>query len=306
MMTAYITLAMGMGATVAAAVVTLAVLGAVFGLSLYLGSRVFAVEVDPRIEKILDALPGANCGACGLGGCRAYAEGVVLKGLDTNLCAPGGEEACHAISEIMGVEAETADARVAAVHCKGDATRARERGRYAGVADCRAALVPGAGGGAKLCPYGCLGLGTCVGACPFGALVMGPDGLAQVIEGLCTGCGKCVAACPRGIIQLHSRTQHVFVMCSSHLRAKQAKAACDVGCIACKRCEKACDKFDGIKVVDNLPVIDDEKCRLCAKCVKVCPTATIWSLRKARKALDKKRAEEKRKKANEPAEPCPA
>jgi len=299
--TACITLALGTGATVVAAVVVLAVLGAVFGLSLYIGSRVFAVEVDPRIDAIIDALPGANCGACGLGGCRAYAEGVVLKGMGVDLCAPGGAESCEIVSKIMGVEAGAADPKVAIVHCKGDATRARERGRYAGVADCRGALVAGAGGGAKLCPYGCLGLGTCSRECPFNALVMGPDGLPQVIEKLCTGCGKCVAACPRGIIQLHSKTQHVFVMCSSHLRAKAAKTACDVGCIACKRCEKACDKFEAIKVIDNLPVIDDEICKLCAKCVKVCPTGTIWNLRKARKSLDKKRAEEKK-----PAEPAAA
>ncbi len=287
MTTAYITLAMGTGATIVAAVVTLAVLGAVFGLSLYIGSRVFAVEVDPRIDAIIDALPGANCGACGFGGCRAYAEGVVLKGLPIDMCVPGGAESCEIVSKIMGVEATAADPKVAIVHCQGDATRARERGHYAGVEDCSAALVPGAGGGSKLCQYGCLGLGTCARACPFDALVMGADGLPQVIERLCTGCGKCVVACPRDIIQLHSKTQHVFVMCNSHLRAKAAKTACDVGCTACKRCEKACDKFEAIKVIDNLAVIDDEKCSLCSKCVKVCPTGTIWDLRKARKSIEK-------------------
>jgi len=303
MTTAYITLALGTGATVAAAVAVLAVLGALFGLSLYVGSRVFAVEVDPRIDAILDALPGANCGACGFGGCRAYAEAVVLEGKETGLCAPGGAETCAAVSKIMGVEAASADAKVAVVHCRGDSCSARERGRYAGVGDCRAALVPGAGGGATACAYGCLGLGTCVAACPFGALVMGPDGLPQVIEQLCTGCGKCVAACPRGIIQLHSRKQHVFVLCSSQEKAKAVRAACDVGCIGCKRCEKACEKFEAIKVIDNLAVVDDEKCRNCAKCVAVCPQGTIWNLRKARKALDKKRAEEKTSAEREV--PCP-
>ncbi len=300
---AYTTLALGTGGTVVAAVVTLAVLGAVFGLALYMGSRVFAVETDPRIDEILDVLPGANCGACGLGGCRAYAEGVVMKGLATDLCAPGGAEACEGVSRIMGVEAAAADAKVAVVHCRGDATRARERGRYAGIADCRAALVPGAGGGSTACSYGCLALGTCVAECPFDALVTGPDGFPQVIERLCTGCGKCVAACPRGIIKLHSKKQHVFVMCSSHEKAKGVRAACDVGCIGCKRCEKACEKFEGIKVVDNLAVIDGEKCKSCAKCVKVCPQGTIWNLRKARKSLEKNRTEEQP--AEEPAVPCP-
>jgi Na+-translocating ferredoxin:NAD+ oxidoreductase RNF subunit RnfB len=293
------TLAMGTTGAVVAAIVTLAFLGALFGLLLYLGSRVFAVEVDPRIELILEVLPNANCGACGFGGCRAYAEDVVLKGIGTGLCAPGGEEACHVISAVMGVEAAATEPKVAVVHCRGDSTRARARGRYAGVADCRAALVPGAGGGAKLCPHGCLALGSCVGVCPFDALVMGADGLPQVIESLCNGCGTCVAACPRGIISLHSRKQHVFAMCSSHLRARQAKAACDVGCIACKRCEKACETNGGIKVVDNLPVIDDSKCSSCTKCVETCPTGTIWDLRKAREELA-----EQAKPAGEPVENC--
>ncbi len=94
---AFTILAASDGVPVASAVLVLAGLAAVFGLALYMGSRVFHVEVDPRIDRIIEALPGANCGACGLGGCRAYAEGVVLKGLGTALCAPGGAEACAAV-----------------------------------------------------------------------------------------------------------------------------------------------------------------------------------------------------------------
>lgn len=278
-------------ATVALAILVLAGLGAIFGLLLYMGSRVFHVEVDPRIDRIQDALPGANCGACALAGCRAYAEAIVLKGAGTGLCIPGGAEAAEEIARIMGVEAEAAEPRVAVVHCQGAPSRSRSRGRYAGVIDCRGALVPGAGGGAALCAYGCLGLGTCAEACPFGALVTGADGFPQVIEALCTGCGKCVEACPRGTIELHPRKIHVYVLCRSREKAKAVRAACDVGCIGCKRCVKECQKFEAIQIVDNLALIDDEKCRNCGKCVAVCPRATIWNVRKARKALEKKRQE---------------
>ena len=264
---------------------TLVALGVLFGVGLYVGSRVFKVETDPRIDRILDELPGVNCGACGLGGCRAYAEAIVLKGLAANLCAPGGEEACAKISEIMGIEAAEADPKVAVIHCSGGKARAKSRGEYAGVADCRGALVPGAGGGATACAFGCLGLGTCVEACPFEAIVTGPDGLPQVIERLCTGCGNCVESCPRGLIKIHSRKIHVFVMCSSREKAKAVRQACEVGCTGCKRCEKECKKFEAIWVVDNLAVIDDSKCRNCGLCVKVCPQGTIWTLRKARKAV---------------------
>ncbi len=270
-------------------VLVLAGLGALFGISLYVGSRVFHVDVDPRIERILDALPGANCGACGFGGCRAYADAVVTKGLGTDLCAPGGEEAVGLIAGIMGVDAGSAEPAVAVVHCDGAPARARERGEYAGLLDCRAALLPGAGGGATMCKFGCLGYGTCVEACPFDALVTGPDGLPQVIERLCTGCGLCVEACPRDIIELHSKKVHVFVLCRSHEKPKAVRLSCDIGCIGCKRCEKpdkSC-KFDAIHVVEGLAIIDDEKCTNCGKCVRVCPRATIWNLRKARKSLGK-------------------
>jgi Na+-translocating ferredoxin:NAD+ oxidoreductase RNF subunit RnfB len=37
-------------------------------------SRVFKVEVNPKIEEIAAILPNANCGACGRPGCSGYAE----------------------------------------------------------------------------------------------------------------------------------------------------------------------------------------------------------------------------------------
>jgi RnfABCDGE-type electron transport complex B subunit len=263
------------------AAVLLALVGAFFGLLLYVGSRVFAVEVDPRIDQIEDALSGANCGACGYGGCRAYAEAVATKGEATNLCAPGGADTCGAIAKIMGVEAEAGEAKVAVVHCKGTAEVASQRGAYAGISDCRAALVPAAGGGAKRCPHGCLGLGTCAAACPFDALVMGPDGLPLVIEQLCTGCGKCVDACPRAIIALHPKSQHTFVLCSSHLKGKAQKEACSVGCIGCRKCVKECE-YGAVAVTKFRAQIDDDKRTNCGACVMACPQNIIWSFKKAR------------------------
>jgi len=52
-------------------------LGLFFGASLAYASKKFAVEVDPKIEEILEKLPGANCGGCGYSGCSGYAEAVV-------------------------------------------------------------------------------------------------------------------------------------------------------------------------------------------------------------------------------------
>jgi len=44
-------------------------LGILFGAGLAYASRKFAVEVDPRVQKLVEALPGANCGGCGYPGC---------------------------------------------------------------------------------------------------------------------------------------------------------------------------------------------------------------------------------------------
>ena len=40
-------------------------IGLILGLGLAIASKVMAVPVDEKAEKIAEALPGANCGACG-------------------------------------------------------------------------------------------------------------------------------------------------------------------------------------------------------------------------------------------------
>ncbi|CCX44736.1 electron transport complex RnfABCDGE type B subunit [Prevotella sp. CAG:1031] len=49
---------------------------------------------------------------------------------------------------------------------------------------------------------------------------------------------------------------------------------CDVSCIACGKCAKACP-FEAITVEGNIATIDQEKCRRCRKCVDVCPRNAI-------------------------------
>ncbi len=47
----------------------------------------------------------------------------------------------------------------------------------------------------------CVGCGSCVGVCPFGALSLDGAGKASVSEA-CTACGSCVEACPVGALEL--------------------------------------------------------------------------------------------------------
>ena len=107
---------------------------------------------------------------------------------------------------------------------------------------------------------------------------MNPEtGLPEVDEEKCVACGACVKACPRGIIELRKKGlkgRRVFVSCVNKDKGPVAMKACKSACIGCGKCEKEC-KFDAIKVENNVCYIDFEKCRLCRKCVAVCPTGAI-------------------------------
>jgi len=259
----------------------MAAIGGALGLLLFVASRAFAVQVDPRIEAINAALPGVNCGGCGYPGCSGYAEAVVNEGVAVNLCAPGGAEVAGAVAGVMGVAVDDSDRKVSVLACRGTREFTSDKFEYFGVKDCRAANL--VHGGAKSCRFGCLGLGSCVEACPFDALVMGADGIPHVIEELCTGCGKCVTACPRDLFTLRGEKQNVVVVCASHDPGKIVNRACKVGCIGCRKCEKTC-KFDAIHVVDGLATIDYDKCKHCGACVKACPRGIILNFRGARRA----------------------
>lgn len=253
------------------AIGTMAVLGAVFGLGLAAASKKFAVHTDPRIEDVLEALPGINCGACGYGGCADYAEAVVTKGEASNLCMPGGPATAKGVAEIMGVEALAVVPTKAIVECQREDARP-ERFEYAGLTDCWSANL--LAGGHTPCPYACLGLGTCEAVCPFDAIHMGPAGLPVVDESKCTSCGNCVRACPRGIISIRPDEKSVHILCKSRDKGAVARKLCNRACIACRRCVKECPA-DAIEIVDNLAQIDYEKCKVCGKCVEVCPNKCI-------------------------------
>ena len=100
-------------------------MGILAGVLLTVASKVFAVEVDERVDAIAEALPQANCGACGFSGCADYADAIVNKGAECNLCRPGGEAAAKKIAEIMGVEVTVTEPQVAFVRCSGDCSHTR-------------------------------------------------------------------------------------------------------------------------------------------------------------------------------------
>ena len=238
-----------------AALVTMVALGVLFGACLALASRAFAVDGDERLDPVLEALPGANCGACGYGGCRAYAE-AVIEGEKVSLCTVGGQDAAEALAAIMGVQPESVAPLRAVVHCQGGTSRCGQRSRYDGPSDCRAAHLTS--GGPKACVHGCLGFGTCADACPFDAITMTAEGLPAIDAEKCTACGMCVKVCPRSLISLLDMRYKIYLGCSSRNSGKAVKEVCSVGCISCNQCAKK-DPNGAVVMEQELPVLDFER-----------------------------------------------
>lgn len=251
-------------------VISLTLMGAVFGFGLAMAARKFAVKRDERVDMIEALLPGANCGGCGYAGCIGFARALIAGEAAPHACAPGGVDMANRIAEILGLEKIEKTPLVAVVGCRGG-DRVRAKIRYHGIDSCEALTL--LSDNVRECRYGCIGLGTCVEACPFDALAM-VDGCAVVDDSRCTGCGKCVAACPKDLIYLVPKPQKVRIACRSHDKGKTVKNICEVGCIGCGICVKNCP-VECIDLVDNLAVIDHEKCINCGICAAKCPTNSI-------------------------------
>jgi electron transport complex protein RnfB len=254
-------------------VIFVAGIATVFGLGLAMAAKKFAVQVDPKVEKVREVLAGANCGACGFAGCQSYAEAVVANpDVSPNLCTPGKAATAEAVALITGKKAEVKEPEFARIMCQGSWSKAVKRFKYEGVQDCRAAIL--AGGGDKACRYGCLGYGTCSRVCPFGAITMTDDHLPFVDITKCTGCRKCEQACPTKVIEVLPASREVLVTCHSRDKGGDTRKYCEVGCIACGICVKVCP-FDAPSVTNSLSRIDIDKCKVCGLCVAKCPTKAI-------------------------------
>jgi Na+-translocating ferredoxin:NAD+ oxidoreductase RNF subunit RnfB len=255
------------------AVIVFALLGGAIGALLAVASRVFAVPVNEKAEQIVEVLPGANCGGCGFSGCAALAEAIANGKAKPNSCTVGGDAVGDQVAAIMGVKAEKAVKMRAQVMCSGAKSLSKQKYDYQGITDCVSAMQ--LGGGSRLCPNGCIGLGTCVAKCPFDAIEL-HDGVAFVDYKKCQGCGVCVAACPKGIIKLIPFDSKHWVGCMSQDKGAATRSYCDVGCIGCRICEKNCEA-GAIKIDGFLASIDYDKCTGCDKCVEKCPRKIIWS-----------------------------
>jgi formate dehydrogenase beta subunit len=201
-------------------------LGVAAALGLGAAAKIFYVEVDPLAEAVEEALPGANCGGCGFAGCSSAAEAIAKGTHPPSICVGGGPEVQEEVAAILGVELTATEPQIAQVGCRYPVKRSDLKFNYAGLSDCRSAVL--IAGGPKECPVGCIGLGSCAKACPFDALSIGDDGLPVVDPVKCTGCGTCVRTCPMGIMQLTSVTARIL----GEFTTEQCHAPCQRTCPA--------------------------------------------------------------------------
>lgn len=257
------------------AAIIVGAVGIFVGLFLGVAGIKFKVEVDEKEEAVLAALPGNNCGGCGYAGCSGLAAAIAKGEAPVNACPVGGDAVGAKIAEIMGVEARSAERKVAFVHCQGDCDKASVDYEYCGVTDCRMmGFVPN--GGPKSCNSGCLGYGTCAQVCPFDAIEV-VNGVAVVNKEKCKACSKCVDVCPKHLISLIPYSAKLAVACSSTDKGPVAMKACTSACIGCGICAKVCPQ-GAVTVADCHATIDQEKCVGCGLCAEKCPKGAIVNL----------------------------
>ena len=258
-----------------AAVAILGGVGLVFAILIAIAHRKLKVWEDPRIDVVAGMLPNANCGACGVPGCRAFAEKLVAREVKPAGCNVADDVTRAAIAQYLGVEAGSAVKTVARMLCAGGTHVAAQQAEYRGYQTCAAAAA--VAGGGKGCAWGCLGLADCVRSCTFDAMAMNADGIPVVDIEKCTACGDCVDACPKDLLAIMPLDRHLLVQCRNLIAGDDALAHCKVACTACGKC--VMDAAPGlISVASGVAIVDYALNDVATSpAIDRCPTgAIVW------------------------------
>ncbi|MFH1504351.1 MAG: RnfABCDGE type electron transport complex subunit B [Candidatus Omnitrophota bacterium] len=239
------------------AILVLGLTGLAFSLLLSFLSKKLKVEENPKVEEILNILPGLNCGACGFSGCRAYGVAVVKENKLFSGCLPGGVELTEKIENVLGLKGgEALDVKKAVCRCGASSQEKKQSSIYNGPAACKAADITG---GAIDCIWGCLGFGDCISACPVGAISL-LDKKIYIDIKKCIGCGICLKNCPRNLFEIVPLKENVnicYVACNNQEKALDVRKACAKGCIGCGICVRVDNSPYYIK--ENLSYVDYSK-----------------------------------------------
>ena len=94
------------------------------------------------LDKILEHLPGLDCGLCrSQGGCRGYAARVAAGDPDLGLCLPGGETLRAKLTELAAEHDDGRPPLIAILTCQGSDRVQQDRFEYRGVTTCRTAVA---------------------------------------------------------------------------------------------------------------------------------------------------------------------
>ncbi|MGB5170605.1 MAG: RnfABCDGE type electron transport complex subunit B [Eudoraea sp.] len=258
-------------------IVAIAALGGLtllLALMLIIANKKLYVFEDPRIEKVEDMLPHANCGACGYPGCRPFAEALVHQKALPGKCTVSSDEGRQSIAKFLGVDLGKEEKQVARLACAGGTNVAINRAEYIGIESCQAAAL--VSGGGKGCFWGCLGHGDCEVVCDFDAINMNEHGLPVVDVDKCTACGDCVEACPKDLFSLQPISHRLWVACKNLEQGNEILEDCEVGCTACGKCAMDAPA-DLIRMKNNLPLINYAENHNTQLPIQRCPTgAIVW------------------------------
>jgi electron transport complex protein RnfB len=132
----------------------------------------------PDLVAAIDALlPQTQCGRCGYGGCRPYAEALAAAACRIDRCPPGGRPTVAALARLLHCEELPIDAALG------------QEGPP------RVAVIDEAD---------CIGCAKCLPACPVDAIVGARKYLHTVVAGECSGCELCLPACPVDCIRMET------------------------------------------------------------------------------------------------------
>ena len=119
------------------AVLVLGAIALIAALVLFVVSKKFAVDEDPRLGQVGEILPGANCGGCGFAGCSGMAAALV-KGADAGsieglMCPVGGADVMGKVADLLGIAVANTDPKVAVVRCNGSCEHRPRIAEYDGL-----------------------------------------------------------------------------------------------------------------------------------------------------------------------------
>ncbi|MBI4809169.1 MAG: RnfABCDGE type electron transport complex subunit B [Nitrosomonadales bacterium] len=157
-----------------AAVVSLTILGTVFGLLLGVAARYLKVEGNPLVAELEQLLPGSQCGQCGFPGCTGAAQALADGSAPVTLCPPGGRAVVQLLADKLGIEA--------------DLSGVEEKGPM--IAEVKEEI--------------CIGCTRCFKVCPTDAIMGAAQQIHVVFREACTACGKCEEVCPTESIKLQA------------------------------------------------------------------------------------------------------